>query len=474
LKDEPTSLVKDKVRVFQAAPIALQILVRKYFLPIGRFLSINPLVAECAVGINSFGPEWNELSQHMAKFGDDRIIAGDYSKYDLRLPAQLTLSAFSVMIKLAILSNNYSKQDIKRMFVIAHEVCTPLIAYNGTLMRFLGTNPSGQNMTVYVNSVVNSLLHRLAFQSVYPKEELKQIGADLKLGRPARFRDLVALATYGDDAKGSVRDGYDKFNHVSMANYLEANDMKFTMPDKESDPVPFMNRYKADFLKRTDRFDENLGVYVGMLNESSIFKSLHSILKSKVVSPRDVSAMNIEGALREWFFHGEEKFELRRSQMQQIAQRAGLIVRDLDKDYTSRVEEWKDKYVPQSGCHINEAEDALKLKVKLTLGTPTICDEPILIPNLGRPDMVYVHPKFIMLVETKVLKGKKSNYKKVVYQATKYATAVHILRPDATVVGMIYTENGFEVVKHFGDYTCPKQYVKVLDASLYNNDTFVN
>jgi hypothetical protein len=31
LKDEPTKLTKDKVRVFQGAPIALQLLVRKYF-----------------------------------------------------------------------------------------------------------------------------------------------------------------------------------------------------------------------------------------------------------------------------------------------------------------------------------------------------------------------------------------------------------------------------------------------------------
>jgi hypothetical protein len=473
LKDEPTKVTKDKVRVFQAAPVALQIMVRKYFLPIGRFISMNPLVSECAVGINSFGPEWNELSEHMAKFGDDRIIAGDYSKYDLRMPAQLTLAAFAIMIKLAIKSGNYTNQDIARMFVIAHEVCTPLIAYNGTLMRFLGTNPSGQNMTVYINSVDNSLLHRLSFRSAYSKEELKEIGAKLKLGRPARFRDLVALATYGDDAKGSVRPGYDKFNHVSMANYMAANDMKFTMPDKESDPVPFMNRYDAEFLKRTDRFDEELGVYVGMLCESSIFKSLHSILKSKVVSPRDVSAMNIEGALREWFFHGKEKFEMRRAQMQQVAERAGLFVRDLDKDYATRVEEWKDKYVPQSGSHINKAEDALKVEVKMQFGTPTLSDEPIMIPNLGCPDLVYVHPKFILLVETKVVNGKRSNYKKVVSQAIKYSTAFHILRPDATVVGVIYTENGFEVVKHYGGSTCPKRYANVLNSAMCNNGALI-
>ena len=346
LKDEATLLTKDKVRVFQAAPIALQILIREYFLPIARFLSLNPLVSECAVGINSQGPEWHELAQFMAKFGDDRIIAGDYSKYDLRMPAQLTLAAFGVMIEIARWSGNYTEIDLARMKVIAHDVCCPLVAYNGTLMRFMGTNPSGQNLTVYINSIVNSLLHRLAFHDVYDLEACKKIGKDLRLGRPARFRDLVSLSTYGDDAKGSVRDGYDEFNHVSMANYLAKNDMKFTMPDKTSAPVPFMSRFKADFLKRQDLYSEDLGHYVGALDENSIFKSLHSIIKSKVVTPTEVSAMNIGGAMREWFFHGREIFDKRLVQMKLVAEKANLPIPELEVTYDQRVEAWREKYLP--------------------------------------------------------------------------------------------------------------------------------
>ena len=204
-------------------------------------------------------------------------------------------------------------------------------------------------MTVYINSIVNSLLHRICFYEAYSQEELKTIGEELSLGRSARFRDLVTLMTYGDDAKGSVRPGYDKFNHVSMAKTLEANDMVFTMPDKESTPRPFMSRYEADFLKRKDRFDEDLGVFVGVLDESSIFKSLHSILESKEVTPEEVCTQNVDGALREWFFHGREVFEMRREQMKEIARRADLPCRTLDDDYDSRVAEWKQKYVPHAG-----------------------------------------------------------------------------------------------------------------------------
>lgn len=351
LKDEPTPLDKEKVRVFQAAPIALQILIRKYFLSIARFLSANPLIAESAVGINAHGPDWHELAEFMAQFGEDRVVGGDYSKYDLRMPEQLTLAAFSIMIKIAQWSGNFTQQDVKRMEVIAHDVCNPLVAYNGTLMRFMGTNPSGQNMTVYINGIVNSLLHRLAFNDAYPTEERIKIGKELGLNRPATFRDMVCLSTYGDDAKGSVRTGYDKFNHCQMAAFLAANDMKFTMPDKTSDPVPFMSRFDCDFLKRKDRFDSELGVYVGMLDQASIFKSLHSIIRSKVVTPEQVSVMNLAGASREFFYHGRDVYEMRQQQLLDIATKSGLPAIDLNISYDQRVIDWREKYhyTPQSG-----------------------------------------------------------------------------------------------------------------------------
>nr|APG78909.1 hypothetical protein 1 [Beihai picorna-like virus 6] len=352
LKDEPTKLSKDKVRVFQGAPFVLQMAIRKYLLPVARFLSFHPLVSECAVGINSAGTEWEELANHMRKHGVERIIAGDYSKYDLRMPAQLTQAAFGIMIEIARWSGNYSARDLKIMNSVAYEVTCPLVAFNGDLMRFLGTNPSGQNMTVYVNSVVNSLLHRLGFFNEYPTQEsFGPAGAKLRkqLGRDIRFRDIVSLATYGDDAKGSVLEGFDKFNHISFANFLDANDMKFTMPDKESEPVAFMSDTQADFLKRKNRFDDDLGHTVGMLEEASIFKSLHSILKSKAVTPMEVASQNIDGALREWFFHGREVFEKRREQMVEVQRKAGTFATTLDQSFDDRVAEWKEKYEPQSG-----------------------------------------------------------------------------------------------------------------------------
>jgi hypothetical protein len=59
--------------------------------------------------------------------------------------------------------------------------------------------------------------------------------------------------------------------------------------------------------------------------------------------------MNMEGALREWFCHGEKVFEMRRDQMKLIARKSGFDSAQFDKSYDERVEDWKMKYEPQSG-----------------------------------------------------------------------------------------------------------------------------
>ncbi len=335
LKDEPTSLDKDKVRVFQGAPLAMQLLVRKYFLPIARALSMIPLLSECAVGINAQGPEWDQLAHHLRKHGEENILAGDYSKYDLRMPAQATFAAFRVMIDIAR-SQGYSERDITIMEGIATDICYPLMAYNGDLIQHFGSNPSGQNLTVYINSIVNSLLFRCAFKHI--------------TGGDTPFREAVALSTYGDDAKSSVSSEFPDFNHLAVAEYLGSRGMKFTMPDKTSDPTPYMSDTAADFLKRKNIWNDDVKMFMGALDENSIFKSLHTVLKSTSVTPEQHAMGNIDDALREWFLHGREVYEKRRTEMQEVAQRTNLShgCTQINVTYDEQLEKWKEKYVKEA------------------------------------------------------------------------------------------------------------------------------
>lgn len=339
LKDEPTSLAKDKVRVFQAAPIALQLGVRKYFLPLARILSLFPLVSECAVGVNAQSPEWHQLMTHVGRFGQETTLAGDYSKYDLRMPAQLTFAAFRVLLHIAQRCG-YNEYDIIIMSGLATDICYPLMAYNGDLIQHYGSNPSGQNLTVYINCIVNSLLFRCGAYSLLP-------------GRFDRFSSICALITYGDDADSTVHPDYPEFNHISFAKFLGERGMEFTMPDKSSVPREYMSRSESHFLKRESKLLGDTGILCGALEESSIFKSLHCVLKSKVVSTMEQSIFNLDGAAREFFFHGPEVYEMRRQQLVEVATRHNILplCRELALSFQDRLALWKDQYLSDSESH---------------------------------------------------------------------------------------------------------------------------
>jgi hypothetical protein len=443
LKDEPTSLDKEKVRVFQSAPLVLQLFIRRYYLPIARLLSLYPLLSECAVGLNAQGPEWEQFQAHITKYGKDRILAGDYSKYDLRMPVQCTLSAFSILITIAEATGNYSPGDLAIMRGIATDVCYPVMAYDGTLIQLIGSNPSGQNLTVYINSIVNSLLVRAGFYSIYPNTTLG-------------FRDVCAIGTYGDDVKGSVKINYDEFNHITFADFLAKYDMKFTMPDKESTPVPYMRDEDADFLKRKNVYNPEVKMHFGALDENSIFKSLHATLRSTAISPRELATGNIDGALREWFAHGRDIYEMRRTQMAQIAQEHKLPCTEIHLDYDSQLAKWKTKYLePQSGLQrMTKLERQTNANFEHVINniphTLVAREAPILLHVIAEVDLVFrahsFHQHFIYVE----IKNSKHNRAKGHDQIKKIVRAMGIMSPNHTHIGVYWDPCGFQCVSMSG------------------------
>jgi hypothetical protein len=268
-----------------------------YFLPIVRIIQMNPILYECAVGVNAEGLEWEELWEAAMSKGKDRVLAGDYSKYDVRMPAQVTIAAFDILIDIARKCDGYTPEDIHLMEMMVHEVVYPVMAYNGDLIQLFGTNPSGQNLTVIINSVVNSLLLRCSFFTLYPNEN---------------FKKNCSFLTYGDDVIGTVSADCDCFTHITYAHFLAEHDMKFTMPDKESIPTHYMQEKDVDFLKRKCVYNEDLGRKVGLLSEDSIFKRLHAHLLSKELTLAMHSAQNIESSLHDWFYYGREVLRIAR------------------------------------------------------------------------------------------------------------------------------------------------------------------
>lgn len=333
-KDEALPIAKEKVRIFYGNPIALTFLIRKYYLPVLRFLQMNPLLSECAVGINSQGPEWDEFYTHAVKHGEERLFGGDYGKYDQKLPSQLLLAALNVLISLAQ-QCDYTDQDIGVMRAMTGDIVYALIAFNGDLVGLQsGTHISGNSLTVILNGICGSLNLRCFFYTQYPTS--------------VSFRDAVSIMTYGDDNIGSVSSEFPKFNIKGCSEFLATYGQIYTMPDKESELLPYLGPGDFEFLKRQNVYHEALGCNIGALSQKSIFKSLHCYLRPKkcALTPLEACATNIDGALREWFCHGEEIYEQRREEMNIVAAEHGIqfMCAELDKTYAQCVQKWLDTY----------------------------------------------------------------------------------------------------------------------------------
>jgi hypothetical protein len=331
LKDEPTPVDSPKVRVFQCGPIAFGMMIRKYFLPIVRFLHLHPILAESAVGLNSFSPQWQELTEHITKFASDsKVIAWDYSKYDVRMSSQITRAVLVSYIELAE-RGGYPQDALEIMRKMVNDLTHPVIDWNGTLLIAYNLNTSGNNITVDINSTAGSIYVRLGFFALYKHLNVK-------------FRDKVAITTYGDDIKGSVDPSFRKFNFISFKRFLACYNMKITLPDKGDGEREFLNDNEADFLKRTSCFIPEIGYSLGRLDEKSIFKSLHANLASSSSTPMEVACSCIDSAMHEWFAHGRDVFEDRRQKMLKLCEQHELTLSSVQYTFDERVSHWLCKY----------------------------------------------------------------------------------------------------------------------------------
>jgi hypothetical protein len=336
-KDEVLS--KRKCRIFYGNPIALTFLVRKYFLPILRVLQINPKVAECAVGVNSHGPEWQELHEYILKYGIERLFGGDYKEYDMKLISQVLLASIRIKIDCSK-ECAYTDEDRTVMEAMAGDIVFAVIAFNGDLIGLTeGGHISGNSLTVILNSICGSLNLRC-----FMYRHIKAFNPELY----STFRSQVALSTYGDDNIGSVHKDNKDFTIKNVSKFLAEHGQTYTMPDKESELQDFLEEKDFEFLKRKSNFIPELGLHVGALAEKSCIKMLHCYLRDKnsPLTEEHACALNIDTALREWFNHGREVYEKRRAEMKEVARRAGIthLCTQLDTDFDQKVIEWKSRY----------------------------------------------------------------------------------------------------------------------------------
>jgi len=302
LKDEARPLEKCRrgdTRVFTGGPGDWAIVVRKFTLSFVRIVQLEKYIFMSAPGTVTQSVEWDDIFRYFVASGNSKWIFGDYSKFDKRMGPEWIIAAFSVIIAVHRAAG-WPEEDLTVLRCIAEDIAYNHVNFLGALIEFYGSNPSGHPLTVIVNCFVNVLYAMYAYLSCNPDRTISS------------FWDHVRLMTYGDDNGMSVSDHVPWFNHISISECLREIGVIYTTPSKEAITRPYMDRDEISFLKRSWRFDKDLGRYVAPLEEDSILKSLTVWIPSSEVCAEKQMIDIISSAVREYFWYGRGIFEIRR------------------------------------------------------------------------------------------------------------------------------------------------------------------
>jgi hypothetical protein len=321
-------------RIFTGAPADATHITRKYLLTVIRVMQNNRTIFECGPGLNPMSTEWEYLRSHICKYGENRMIAGDYGKFDKTMPPCIILAAFDI-IRWMCEKSGYSPKELVVVQGIAEDTAFPLVDFNGDLVEFFGSNPSGHALTVIINGLANSLYMRYCYHVLNPKHDV------------TTFQSHVALITYGDDNAMGVSQDAPWFNHTAVQKVLADIGIRYTMADKEAISVPYINIDEVSFLKRTWRWDEDVGAYLAPIEEASLGKSLTRVVASKTISAEAQAIEVLLNAHMEYFNYGQDVFFKKDIMIRDIMDKCDLWEHKLNIVFPTW-EQYRDAFVRRS------------------------------------------------------------------------------------------------------------------------------
>nr|QKN88966.1 MAG: hypothetical protein [Picornavirales sp.] len=305
MKDElrPNAKVDDlKTRLFTIAPTDFNILVRKYFLAFEQMFYKNHTKFFSAVGINPESFEWTESYNRLRKYGK-KCVAGDFSGFDGTIMPDL-MEEVTEIVNAWYEYNGETDPEAKlvRRVLMDEMIHTVQLVENCTYKTHQG-NTSGNPITVMINTYVNIYYMRLTWLEIMKEE-------NPDLATMWAYKDNVIEEIYSDDNRLVVKDAaLQFFNQMTIATALEKHGIIYTTESKKKAEEPWKNLDDTSFLKRTYRFDDEIGkeVILPVLSMDTL-TSLTNWVRDSDNLEEQLQA-NQKAALDFAFFHGREFYD---------------------------------------------------------------------------------------------------------------------------------------------------------------------
>jgi hypothetical protein len=295
LKDEKRPFEKvdaGKTRVFEACPQHLVLAIRRYFLDFAAHVMRHRIDNGIAVGINPYSLEWTKVAHRLLEKGD-HMIAGDFSNFDGSLSMQ-------ILVKICEKINEWYSDDLDSQMIrsaLWEHICNADVLVRGDVIRQTHSQPSGNPLTVIINSLFNGIAMRVAYLTLKEKENLPLV---------CDYRKYVNDIIYGDDDIKSVHiEILPWFNQITITEALATFGLTYTDEMKSGAVQPWKRLDDTSFLKRKFVI-QNDGTYMAPMEISNILE-ITNWIKGK--AKRASTIENCTQTLMELALHPKKEYD---------------------------------------------------------------------------------------------------------------------------------------------------------------------
>lgn len=286
------------IRDFSVVGVHRNLLQRGFLMPIILVLLAYPFQSECFGQMNAASFEWSALADYLKKFPNHIDI--DFSKMDTSHKSQM-IELVARLFFLAALRLGYEQWEASVCYMSVKSLSLQVMIYNNDVAYKMFGLPSGVIITLIMNSIVNSILMRMAFFELCPG---------------LNFREHVSPATTGDDNfSGISNEVIGRYNMLTLVDLYRSWGYVITPAKKNAElrrQIPFD---EGTFLKRRFVWSDELKAYVAPIDTDSIYKALCFQSKEGNVHPNARLQQVALGCQREAFMHGRDFFEQMRKDL---------------------------------------------------------------------------------------------------------------------------------------------------------------